>query len=342
MIGAGGGPATTPVPEQEEMHVDDAAGTGMDRRALLGVGIAGGAAALAGGVLGVPGAAATVAATEAGSMEPDGRALPPAVPGAQMLGIGAQAFTTFGVGGPTPARVDLDAAKGMYCNAEGQGLWGSFRVPPGSHIVRIDVYGYVGAGDTQTWWLRMTDPSLFQTYQPANANLTRPTAGPVNGTINLNQVVTAGYDFAVVAESGPSGPWVRGAVVQYQRPFGDFVAIPPKRVHDSRPAKIIAGTEREISVATQVGTGATVVPEGAKAVAVNLTITDTEGSGWLSLRPFGQPATGTSSVNWSGNGQVDANEMPVQLGGDRKLIVRAGGSGAPRTNFILDVVGYYL
>ena len=142
--------------------------------------------------------------------------------------------------------------------------------------------------------------------------------------------------FACVT-SGTPGVWRKLAG---PATAGAFHAISPQRVYDSRgtDGPIADGQERVISVAASTG-GGPVVPAGATAVAITLTVTNTQGAGgFLAVRPAGTGYAGTSSINWFGPGQNLAATVISQLGGDRQLIVHGGFMPA---DFLIDVTGYY-
>ncbi|MFD6973817.1 hypothetical protein [Streptomyces sp. NPDC059979] len=80
------------------------------------------------------------------------------------------------------------------------------------------------------------------------------------------------------------------------------------------------------------------VPAGAKAVALNVTVTNPRAAGHLTVFPSGQITPNTSNVNFSG-GQTIANSVIVPVGADGKIIVRNGGWDP--ADVIVDVVGYY-
>ena len=80
------------------------------------------------------------------------------------------------------------------------------------------------------------------------------------------------------------------------------------------------------------------VPSGASAVFYNLTVVNSPGNGYLALFPFGTAWPHNSSINYS-NGLAIANSGLVALGGDRQVNVLCNGA---RTNFIIDITGYYL
>ena len=124
------------------------------------------------------------------------------------------------------------------------------------------------------------------------------------------------------------------------------VLVEPIRVFDSRTAlpslgggKLVSGTSNAVSVGLLVERG---FVENPVAVLVNVTITETEGAGFLVVRASdlagNRPLPATSNINWSTNGQTLANLVVTTVGGENTLEVRAGGNG--RTHYILDVQGF--
>ena len=169
--------------------------------------------------------------------------------------------------------------------------------------------------------------------------------GRLAATEPVNILVQPGYVYKMWAYTfSTTSPYLydRGVTVQYYAPAGAFFPISPMRVYDSRVSggRIYSGQERLVSVRTQLGTGTTVVPQGARAVALNVTLDATQATGWLSVRPQGTSFDGTSSINWFTSNEIIANGVTSKLGGDREVRVRCGGGGS--THFLLDVVGYYI
>ena len=78
---------------------------------------------------------------------------------------------------------------------------------------------------------------------------------------------------------------------------------------------------------------------GASAIQYNLSIVDTVGNGYLQVSPGDATTVTSSSINWTASGQVLNNGLVVKLDGSRQVKVFAM-FGA--TNFIIDVLGYYL
>lgn len=118
----------------------------------------------------------------------------------------------------------------------------------------------------------------------------------------------------------------------------------PIRVFDSRAsnvelggAKLRSGQSIAVTVPGQLDSGDFVI-----AMFINLTITQTEGSGYLVIRGSDlsgeRPFPETSNINWSTTGQTLANLVFTTVGGENAIEVHAGGAG--RTHFIVDVQGY--
>jgi hypothetical protein len=106
-----------------------------------------------------------------------------------------------------------------------------------------------------------------------------------------------------------------------------------------------AANLRQVSVAdarstTGAVTRADLVPVGATAIAYNVTVTGTQGGGWVRVTPGDMNTDGTSTINWTRSGTTIANGSVVGLDSERNVNVTAGGSGS--THVVIDIVGYYL
>lgn len=265
-------------------------------------------------------------------------ALPPLTPGARIVSVSGPAF--FGVDFTSgPASPATFAGKGARVQG-GTRLGADLRVPVGSRIVRLDYFGYNDVAGTQSWWFVRRDVTTFASTDVYSNVLTG--AGATTATRTLDELVLPGFSYESWAESFPGGPYVRGVVAQYLPPVGDFNVISPKRVYDSRSAaKIAASEERTIAVDRQLGTGVAVVPAGARAVAINLTITGTGATGFLSVRPAATVWDNTSTINWSGPNTTIANGTTTGVSSDLKVTVRCGEGSGVATHFLIDVLGYY-
>jgi hypothetical protein len=114
----------------------------------------------------------------------------------------------------------------------------------------------------------------------------------------------------------------------------NFYSVPPCRVVDTRSSTpLSAGTDRTLPVA-----GLCLVPSTAKAVAVNLVVTQPTGTGFCTLFPAGASAPTATSINYAA-GQTRANNGIFSLGTAGALAARCGPTGT--THLILDVSGYF-
>ena len=96
--------------------------------------------------------------------------------------------------------------------------------------------------------------------------------------------------------------------------------------------KIITGQTKTLALTPELIVG-------AKSALVNLTITNTEGSGFLGLFPSRTSWPGTSSINWSGPNQIVANSVTVAVSPEGSIDIFCGGGG--RTHVVVDLLGYY-
>lgn len=130
-----------------------------------------------------------------------------------------------------------------------------------------------------------------------------------------------------------------------------FHPISPIRVYDSRsalptPGKLPVGAPRTVSIkdARDPNTGAVTtldaVPAGVTAVFFNLTATQTEGAGYLSVVPGDALVQSGSSINWTSSGIDIANGLIGKVDALRQVKVFAGGGG--QTDFVIDITGYFI
>jgi hypothetical protein len=118
----------------------------------------------------------------------------------------------------------------------------------------------------------------------------------------------------------------------------------PVRVFDSRdPGSVLGGRKfRPGDIVAVTVSSAYEGDEFATAVFANVTITQTEGAGYLAVAPDDlsgeQPPPETSNINWNVTGVTLANLALSQVGGEHAIAVHCGGAG--RTHVIVDVQGY--
>jgi hypothetical protein len=140
---------------------------------------------------------------------------------------------------------------------------------------------------------------------------------------------------------------VRDATASAAPPPGVLKTLSqPVRVFDSRePSSVLAGERfRPGNIVAVTVSGAYEGDDLATAVFVNVTITQTEGAGFLAicaddLSGLAPPPT-TSNINWSTNGITLANLALSAVGGEHAIAVHCGGTSTARTHVIVDVQGY--
>lgn len=133
----------------------------------------------------------------------------------------------------------------------------------------------------------------------------------------------------------PMNAAIRGGRITHLPPATrHFVPMTPARLLDTRTTGGIV-TPKEVR-----RIGFTDLPENVTAVALNVTLTGTQSSGWLAVYPSGGSTGGTSTVNWTASAQTVANGTTVGLGTGRAVSITTGGVGS--THVIVDLLGYHL
>jgi hypothetical protein len=311
----------------------------LSRRRLLGAGAVVGATALAG--------------TRPATAEPrltEGVLAPAAgVESRSYAGITLMAGNELAT--PTSTVFVKDPFNGSYASTMNGYVGAALDVPAGSMVRDVVFFLYQQAGGAQ----QLCAVQLYHPSAPGYDILLSYTA-TATGIVAVSTAAQApgslprlmGPDDALCAFvwRGQQTAVCRGIRVDYIAPGGvagtaggGLLAIPPARVYDSRQAgdKLAPGEQRVVSLATALG-GEAVVPAGASAAAITLTVTGTEGAGgYVAAFPSGGAWSGTSSVNWFGPGQNLATAAIVALGPDREVTLLGG---ANRTDVIVDVTAY--
>ena len=117
---------------------------------------------------------------------------------------------------------------------------------------------------------------------------------------------------------------------------GGFTGVTPFRLLDTRNfgSGPCLSVERPLGVAGVIGSD---VPANAAAVALNVTVINPSGSGFVTVWPVGVPRPTASSVNYSA-GQVVPNNVIVAVGGFSAVNLYAN-AGCP--HMVVDVVGWF-
>lgn len=162
---------------------------------------------------------------------------------------------------------------------------------------------------------------------PAN-NLVVPLAG---GQLQVEYVSKAGASAQFIFDvTGYFVPGLSGAT---------FVPVAPARLVDSRTGLGFTGPLGTGSGATVAASGRASIDPVAVAVVGNLTVTAQTSPGWLAAEPA--QATTTSTLNFP-VGDDRANGFVSLFGTNGSLtITYVGGVKTARTQFVVDVMGYY-
>jgi hypothetical protein len=218
---------------------------------------------------------------------------------------------------------------------------------PGAALLDVSVT-LDPAGQTGTVTLSRHKPGTDQTLATVNY-------GPATGVTTVNAQVdpveyaepdTWSYQVAVDVKNGVV---VHQATVNYFAPASQVVLIPPTRIYDTRathsyiplPTSPHVG---KVSTGQQIGFSVDpVVPRYINGVILNVTVTETEGGGYVVVwiptggDPSGPPPS-VSNINWSGPNQTLANLVFARLFEEADVLINVGGVG--RTHIVVDVVGY--
>jgi uncharacterized protein YkwD len=272
------------------------------------------------------------------------------------LGLGATPTTT-----PTPTTTAAPAPAGAIGGRFAPlsparildtrtGIGGLAAVGP-DKSVDVQVTGQGGVPATGVAAVAMnvtvTQPSAegFLTLYPAGTG--RPPTSNLNfapgETVSDLVVVKVGANGRVTAYNWAGNAHVIADVAGWYSETGSgdagrFEPVVPARIFDARSG---------LGGAVRIGPGATVdvqvagrggVPiNGAQAAVLNLTVTGTTASSYVSAYPAGEPRPNASNLNFSAGGTV-ANRAMVKLGAGGKVSLFNGAGSA---DLIIDVNGWY-
>ncbi|MFL5680337.1 MAG: hypothetical protein ACJ77B_07030 [Chloroflexota bacterium] len=190
---------------------------------------------------------------------------------------------------------------------------------------------------------------LSITPRPVN----KPTSSTVNfplGDTRANNVTTTIGPGGTIAGTyaAPAGKFTHVIfdVTGYFLAGGTKAAYTPitaARMLDSRPGSSIGGYSTKFSQgaarSVQIA-GVGTVPANATAVTGNLTVTNQNSAGDLSIGPSSTP-TGTSNLNYK-LGDTRANGVSVKVDGTGKLwVLLHSSTTTAKADVIFDVTGYY-
>ncbi|WP_280691153.1 MULTISPECIES: PKD domain-containing protein [unclassified Kitasatospora] len=132
-----------------------------------------------------------------------------------------------------------------------------------------------------------------------------------------------------------TGYFVRSAAAGY-------TPVSPSRLVDTRygtgAPQSPVGAEQSLTVQIAGAAGGQLPASGITAVALNVTVTNPNANGHLTVYPGGQQAPNASNLNFT-TGQTVANSVVVPVGSDGTVRVLNAAWGT--SDVIVDVVGYY-
>ncbi|MFE9443799.1 protease pro-enzyme activation domain-containing protein [Streptomyces sp. NPDC006602] len=196
-------------------------------------------------------------------------------------------------------------------------------------VLNLTVTGTTGSGSLIAW--------ADGTAKPSTSNLNWTGAGQ---TIAASATVTVAGDGVVDLYTSSTTHLI--ADVQGYYTSGTtgsmYTALKPARLLDTRSKVGISTTTKITNAVVSLkvrGHGG--VPTGASSVVLNLTATQTVGSGYLEAYPEGATRPTASNVNWSATGTTIPNLVVVPIGSDGNVSLYVHGT----SHVIADVSGYF-
>ncbi|MCU1498819.1 MAG: hypothetical protein JWM47_2772 [Acidimicrobiales bacterium] len=308
------------------------ANDGISRRAVLtGLGAVGGGAVIAGAMAG-PVGAEPGPSTGAGT-----RAAPPGlveISSTPVEGVSYRFLTMFDFSPETGTR-EWSGNGGTFVNTTGF-LWASLDLPPGA--VLRDVEFYTRNSAEAAGWVRIWRSG--NAFLPTTgADVTIPAAADLHATrlvipASTNGPFPHGTKLQIGYPNTTATNLINGARVGFSPGPLETVLLPtPVRAYDSRETggPIAPNATRTISLASQL-------PVGAVGALINLSITNTNGSGTLRVGKSTETPVATA-IQWSRTDDKVTTSVTTKVSGGRQIAVKSVASGGP-TDVVVDVIGY--
>lgn len=259
---------------------------------------------------------------------------------------------------------------GVYGTATGTdqaGVWGEATGSTGgvgvygeaSGTVSYGVYGYHSGSFSDGVGVRgESNGGIGVVGDGSTYDIVAAGSGKVRISAVASPAATANGAVGTIARDSAGTLWYCVATNQWRQiagtaTAGAFVPVTPFRVYESRKivnaandGPLSQGTNRivdcsdAISPITGAVTSAGALPAAARAIAYTVTITNTTGGGYVAVLPGTATEVTASTINWDGPVTL-ANSSVVGIT-NRQIKVFCGGGPGTSTDFIIDVVGYYL
>jgi hypothetical protein len=283
-------------------------------------------------------------------------AMPTLVPGAT---VGVVTYDE--AAGWTGAPYFAGAGSNTYYATDGGSgatVMATLKIPAGSTLARVDVYGFRSSPGRLNWYVGDID-GVNSSYSTLASGSSEIGTGIIQTTFSTfaSSTIASGHRVEVDLNNAywSGGVGFSGVVYQYFPPTMSLVPMTPVRVFDSRFSRfggaINAGTTRLVNVKNSIdvttGSDATAnaIPQGARAISFTVTVTGTVGAGNVAVLPGTTTTVTASTINWSASGQTLAAGGIVTLGSgaaERQVTFVVGGPPGSSTHVILDITGYYL
>jgi hypothetical protein len=358
--GNGGGVFTSSLTMTGTSVVRNVAGNGGSGGAGPNAGGNGGRGGFGGGVYAEVGSlhSSTIADNAAGAGGPGAAGVPPGNPGSTGIGGGIRAVpgpglemsfvTITGNSAGAGANLAVPAITPSFASIIGDAQLGPMCESPITSLGR-NVFGGEGCGNVASDVVLASPLPLGPLGD--NGGTTRnldpygdvgtpmPTRLPAQGSAIDGLVPLAECD-AIGDQRGhprPSGDCEPGAVELPGAATSVYVPVSPQRVFDTRQPGPLGGFVPAGGTISAQFAGVAGVPADATAVAFNLTITQSGGSGFVTAYPSGTAQPLASNLNTVRAGQDVPNFVMVPLGADGKVNFFTYGGG----HLLADVAGYF-
>jgi len=304
----------------------------LTRRGLLaGMGAAAGVAAFASGV--VPGGVLAAGASpahlfgEEPGFDPSADVL---VPGLTYVVVDGSAFTPRTADSSWPRSV---VTLGTNLTSGGA-LVASLDVPVGAVLKQVTLYYLFPASGAE-----LTASIMRKLFIGAYDDVAPPVALPTGPdlqsyTWDISEPVNGSATYSIFVNTLDDTQLVGGLRFGYSTPSQSsqaFYALDKiTRVLDTRTGggKLAPNEERIVTLG---------VPAAARAGVINLTVTETEAAGYVSVFPANVKWPGNSNINWFSNNQNLANGVISAVDATGRITLRGGVN---KTHVVVDVQGY--
>jgi hypothetical protein len=231
------------------------------------------------------------------------------------------------------------SALGAYTNVNPGSVEAVVRLPDGATLTRVDWKLTNNSGAKRSVQVyRLTWPFLSLSLLGSTVAGSSVALQSVSTVLNTTPVDPNVYLLRMATPTnGTAGIYT--AELFYTDPSVSLRLVNPQvRKLDTRQPGLLSGKLTPHQARTLLLT-----PElsaGAAAALLSLTVTATEGAGFLSLFPAGEDKPLASTINWSAQDQTLASSVTVAVSAAGGIGILCGGFG--QTHAVIDLVGSYV